>query len=384
MNQQRYYSLDVFRGATVALMILVNNPGSWGHIFSPLQHAGWHGCTPTDLVFPFFLFAVGNAMSFVMPKLALGIANDFWKKVIKRTILIFLIGLFLNWSPFIKWSDNQLVFKTWDNIRILGVLQRIALCYFFASVIVYYGKSKISLFVGMMILVTYWILNILLGAPGNPYRLSGYFGNSIDQLILGVSHIYKGEGVPFDPEGLISTLPAIVQVILGFLVGEYIQLKGKSFEMLAQILLTGVVLVLAGYIWDFSFPINKKIWTSSYVLYTSGLAMITLGMFIYLLEFKEAKGKWSQFFDVFGKNPLFIFVLSGFLPRVLALLRWTDHINEKGEHVYTSALPWFYENICKNINNDLRVGSFVYALCFIAFMFTLAYLLDKKKIYIKV
>lgn len=307
MNQQRYYSLDVFRGATVALMILVNNPGSWGHIFSPLGHASWHGCTPTDLVFPFFLFAVGNAMSFVMPKLALGTTNEFWKKVIKRTILIFLIGLFLNWSPFVKWSDNQLVFKTWENIRILGVLQRIALCYFFASVIVYYGKSKISLFIGMMILVTYWILNILLGAPGNPYSLSGYFGNSIDQLILGVSHIYKGEGVPFDPEGLISTLPAIVQVILGFLVGEYIQLKGKSFEMLAQILLTGVVLVLAGYIWDFSFPINKKIWTSSYVLYTTGLAMITLGMFIYLLEFKEAKGKWSHFFDVFGKNPLFIF-----------------------------------------------------------------------------
>lgn len=384
MNQQRYYSLDVFRGATVALMILVNNPGSWGHIFSPLGHASWHGCTPTDLVFPFFLFAVGNAMSFVMPKLALGTANEFWKKVIKRTLLIFLIGLFLNWSPFVKWSDNQLVFKTWENIRILGVLQRIALCYFFASVIVYYGKSKISLFIGMMILVTYWILNILLGAPGNPYSLTGYFGNSIDQLILGVSHIYKGEGVPFDPEGLISTLPAIVQVILGFLVGEYIQIKGKSFEMLAQILLTGVVLVLAGYIWDFSFPINKKIWTSSYVLYTTGLAMITLGMFIYLLEFKETKGKWSHFFDVFGKNPLFIFVLSGFLPRVLALLRWTDHINDEGEKVYTSALPWFYENICKNINNDLRVGSFVYALCFISFMFCLAYLLDKKKIYIKV
>jgi len=384
MNQQRYYSLDVFRGATVALMILVNNPGSWGHIFSPLQHANWHGCTPTDLVFPFFLFAVGNAMSFVMPKLSLGSNADFWKKVIRRTTLIFLIGLFLNWSPFFKWSDNQLIFKTWENIRILGVLQRIALCYFFASIIIYYVKSRISLFVGMMILVIYWILNILLGAPGNPYSLSGYFGNSIDQLILGVSHIYKGEGVPFDPEGLISTLPAIVQVILGFLVGEYIQAKGKNFEMLSQLLLTGVVLVLAGYIWDFSFPINKKIWTSSYVLYTSGLAMITLGMFIYLLEFKDAKGKWSQFFDVFGKNPLFIFVLSGFLPRVLALLRWTDHINDNGEKVYTSALPWFYENVCKNINNDLRVGSFVYALCFIAFMFSLAYLLDKKKIYIKV
>jgi predicted acyltransferase len=384
MNQQRYYSLDVFRGATVALMILVNNPGSWGHIFSPLEHASWHGCTPTDLVFPFFLFAVGNAMSFVMPKLAMGTAAEFWKKVIKRTLLIFAIGLFLNWSPFVKWSDNHLIFKVWENVRILGVLQRIALCYFFASVIVYYGKSRMALFIGMMILVIYWVLNIVFGAAGHPYSLSGYFGNAIDQSILGVSHIYKGEGVPFDPEGLVSMFPAIVQVILGFLVGEYIQAKGKNFEMLANVLLTGVVLVLAGWIWDFSFPINKKIWTSSYVLYTTGLAMIALGMFIFLLEFKETKGKWSHFFDVFGKNPLFIFVLSGFLPRVLALLRWVDHNDEKGQPVYTSAFPWFYEHVCKNINSDLRIGSFVYALCFIAFMFSLAYILDKKKIYIKV
>ena len=384
MSQQRYYSLDVFRGATVALMILVNNPGNWGHIFSPLAHASWHGSTPTDLVFPFFLFAVGNAMSFVMPKLTLGTKTNFWKKVFKRTVLIYLIGLFLNWSPFVKWSDHDLVFKVWENVRLTGVLQRIAFCYFFASVIIYYCKSRISLFIGMMILVIYWILNILLGAQGHPYSLSGYFGNAIDQAILGVSHIYKGEGVPFDPEGLVSTFPAIVQVILGYLVGEYIQVKGKHFEMLSHLLLTGVVMVLAGYIWDFSFPINKKIWTSSYVLYTSGLAMITLGMFIYLLEFKEAKGKWSHFFDVFGKNPLFIFVLSGFLPRVLALLRWVDHIDDKGEPVYTSTLPWFYQNVCKNINTDLRVGSFVYALCFITFMFLLAYLLDQKKIYIKV
>ncbi len=384
MKQHRYYSLDVFRGATVALMILVNNPGSWGHIFSPLGHASWHGCTPTDLVFPFFLFAVGNAMSFVMPKLQQGNNSTFWSKVVKRTLMIFGIGLFLNWSPFVKFSEDVLVWKPWENVRLLGVLQRIALCYFFASVIIYYGKSRMALFIGMMILVIYWVLAFSLGIPGHMYSLSGYFGNAIDQQILGLTHIYKGEGVPFDPEGLTSTLPAIVQVIFGYLVGEYIQIKGKNFDMLAQLLLTGVVLVLVGYIWDFSFPINKKIWTSSYVFYTTGLAMITLGMFIYLLEFKEAKGRWSQFFDVFGKNPLFIFVLSGFLPRVLALLRWVDHIDDKGEKVYTSALPWFYEHICKNVATDLRIGSLLYALCMIAFMGLLAYILDQKKIYIKV
>jgi len=384
MSQQRYYSLDVFRGATVALMILVNNPGSWSNTFSPLTHASWHGCTPTDLVFPFFLFAVGNAMSFVMPKLQQGSSSQFWGKVMKRTILIFLIGLFLNWSPFVKWNENDLIFKVWENVRILGVLQRIALCYFFASIIVYYGKSRIALFIGMLILVIYWVVSFSLGTAGHPYSLSGYFGNAIDFQILGLSHIYKGEGVPFDPEGLGSTLPAVVQVIFGYLVGEYIQLKGKNFEMLAKLLLTGVILVLVGYIWDFSFPINKKIWTSSYVFYTSGLAIITLGMLIYLLEFNNAKGRWSQFFDVFGKNPLFIFVLSGFLPRVLALLRWVDHVDEKGAPVYTNVMPWFYQHICKDVATDLRIGSLLYALCMIAFMGLVAHFLDKKKIYIKV
>jgi len=384
MSHQRYYSLDVFRGAVVAFMILVNNPGSWAHIFSPLEHAIWHGCTPTDLVFPFFLFAVGNALSFVMPKLQNAPASHFWSKIIQRTILIFAIGLFLNWSPFVKWSDTGLIFKHWENIRVFGVLQRIALCYFFASIIIYFGKSKMALFIGMMILVSYWVLTYTLGSPGHPFSLSGYFGNSIDQSLLGINHLYKGEGVPFDPEGFTSTFPAIVQVIFGFLVGEYIQLKGKNYEMLSQLLLTGVLLVLVGYSWDFSFPINKKIWTSSYVLYTSGLAMITLGLFIYLLEFKNAKGAWSHFFDVFGKNPLFVFVLSGLLPRVLALFRWIDHVDDYGKSVYTSPLTWFYEHLCKNVANDLRIGSFLYALCIIAFFGVLAYYLDKKKIYIKV
>jgi predicted acyltransferase len=384
MKQQRYYSLDVFRGATVALMILVNNPGSWGHIFSPLAHASWHGCTPTDLVFPFFLFAVGNALSFVMPKMQNETDAYFWKKVVKRTLLIFLIGLFINWSPFVKWADGALVFKAWENVRILGVLQRIALCYFFASVIIYYGKTKMAFLIGILILIIYWVLNFTLGAPGHPYSLSGFFGNEIDISLLGVTHIYKGEGVPFDPEGLVSMFPAIVQVIFGYIVGEYIQVKGKSYEMLAQLLLTGIVLVLAGYIWDFSFPINKKIWTSSYVLYTSGLATITLSILIYLLEFKNTKGAWSKFFDVFGKNPLFIFFMSGFLPRVIALFRWVDHVDEKGENVYTSALPWFYQHVCKDISSDLRIGSFIYAICFITFFALLAYVLDKKKIYIKV
>ena len=383
MNQ-RYYSLDVFRGATVALMILVNNPGSWAHIYSPLEHASWHGCTPTDLVFPFFLFAVGNAMAFVMPRFEQAGPAFFWKKVIKRSLLIFAIGLFLNWSPFVRWDGENIVWKLWQNIRILGVLQRIAICYFFASVIIFYAKTKGAFVISGILLLAYWFICLLLGNPGDPFSLSGWFGTKIDISILGVGHIYKGEGIPFDPEGLMSVAGAIVQVVFGFFVGQYIQQKGKTYEMLSHLFVAGLILFFTGYCWDMVFPVNKKIWTSSYVLYTTGLAVMVLGTLIYLVEFKEVKGDWSRFFDVFGKNPLFIFVLSGFLPRVLAMFRWTDHTTPEGKPVYTSAFPWFYEHICKNIATDLRVGSLLYALITIIFYWLIVYVLDKKKIYIKV
>jgi predicted acyltransferase len=273
---QRYYSLDVFRGATVALMILVNNPGDWSHVFAPLKHAPWHGCTPTDLVFPFFLFAVGNALSFVLPRLETAGTSATLIKIGKRTLLIFAIGLFLNWSPFIKWSGDLLVFKYWGDpmnpetgIRILGVLQRIALCYFFAALIIYFFKLRGAFWITALLLLGYWALCVI-GNPTDPYSLSGWFGTDIDKKILGIPHLYKGEGLAFDPEGLMSTLPAITEVLFGYFVGHYIQEKGKNHEMLANLLIAGCLLVLTGYLWDLSFPINKKIWTSSYVLYTSG------------------------------------------------------------------------------------------------------------------
>jgi predicted acyltransferase len=382
MNQ-RYYSLDVFRGATVALMILVNNPGSWSNIFPPLKHAPWHGCTPTDLVFPFFLFAVGNAMAFVMPRFEEKGTAFFFKKVVKRTVLIFAIGLFLNWSPFVKWDADTLVAKPWENIRVLGVLQRIAICYFFASVAVYFFKVRGSFVFSAILLLAYWLL-CWFSNTVNPYSLQGYFGTSIDVSILGESHLYKGEGIPFDPEGLTSSLAAIVQVVFGYLVGQYIQQKGKTFEMLSNLLVAGILLLFTGYCWDMVFPINKKIWTSSYTVYTTGLAIITLAILIYLIEFKGAKGALSKFFDVFGKNPLFIFVLSGFLPRVVALYRISDGVSADGKINYTSAFAWFYNHVCKNISTDLRVGSLVYALIMITFYWLIVYWMDKRKIYVKV
>jgi predicted acyltransferase len=384
MNQ-RFFSLDVFRGATVALMIMVNNPGSWSHIYAPLDHAAWHGCTPTDLVFPFFLFAVGNAMAFVMPKLEVAGENVFWKKVLKRPFLIFIIGLALNWFPFIKYNgEGNIVAKQFENLRFFGVLQRIALCYFFAAVIVHLFKVRGAFVVSTVILLVYWFTCIV-GNSSDPYSLAGWFGTNIDLTILGDRHMYHGEGVAFDPEGLMSTFAAIVQVIFGFLVGNYILQKGKTAEMLNGLFVAGCVLVITGMVWDMFFPLNKKIWTSSYTVYTTGLAILVLSVMIHLIEFKNIKGAWTRFFDVFGKNALFIFVLSGALPRLVGLIRISNGINDLGKQKFLNPFSWFYEQVCKQIlPTEPKLGSFIYALCFIAMMWFFAWLLDKKKIYIKV
>lgn len=402
--KQRYYSLDVFRGATVALMIMVNNPGSWSYMFAPLKHASWHGCTPTDLVFPFFLFAVGNALAFVIPRLQEAGVSVFWKKVIKRTILIFLIGLFLNWWPFMEWANGQLQFRAWldaenpeRGVRILGVLQRIALAYFFASILVYYMKPRPLIYISIAILVGYWGLCALLG-ENDPYSLAGWFGTDIDKQILGVAHMYKGEGIPFDPEGIASTLPAIVQIVFGYLVGSFIKSKGEVdwlwtrlpkaqdtyFKLIAGLFATGFILLIVGWTWSLGFPINKKIWTSTFVLYTTGLATMTLAGMIWYIEVLGTKNKWTRFFDVFGKNPLFIFVLSGLLPRLLGLIRIDTGITNDGITQYTTPLAWFYKNICAQIPGPPEIGSFAYSLCFLALMWAICYWLDKRKVYIKV
>jgi predicted acyltransferase len=384
MNQ-RFYALDVFRGATVALMILVNNPGNWGHIFPPLKHADWHGVTPTDLVFPFFLFAVGNAMAYVMPRLDAAGEAAFWKKVIVRSLLIFSIGLFLNWYPFIKYNEaGEIVAKPFESLRIFGVLQRIAISYFCAAVIVHYFKVKGSYVFGMFILLAYWFLTVAAN-PADPYSLHGWFGTGIDKSLIGEKHMYHGEGVAFDPEGLMNSFAAVVQVILGYLVGNYIIQKGKTHEMLNGLFVAGCVLVFTGFCWDMVYPINKKIWTGSYTIYTTGLALLILSLMIWLLDFKNSKGAWASFFDVFGKNALFIFAMSALIPKTLWLIRISNGVNAAGKPKYLNPLSWFYENLCKPIfPSDPRIGSLVYALCFIAMMWALAWWLHRKKIYIKV
>src|SRR5258706_12107850 len=207
----------------------------------------------------------------------------FWRKVIMRSLLIYLIGLLLTWYPFIKWSDGHLIFKPWfyldskgdpQGVRILGVLARIAICYFFASIIIYYLKPRMAFFVGLLMLLLYWVLCFSLGNPTDPYSMTGFFGNKADKAVLGLAHMYKGEGIPFDPEGIMSTMSAIVEVIFGYLVGDYIQKKSKvpenltdpnaaknfgSYQMLTGLFVAGVAMMVTGWCWDMVFPINKKI-----------------------------------------------------------------------------------------------------------------------------
>jgi predicted acyltransferase len=438
---QRYYSLDVFRGATVALMILVNNPGSWGHIYTPLEHAPWHGLTPTDLVFPFFLFAVGNAMAFVMPRLEAAGDAVFWKKVLKRAALIFLIGLFLNWWPFVRWQDDYLLVNGWtwinssrslSGVRILGVLQRIALCYFFASVIVYYLKARGAFLAGLILLLLYWLYCVWVN-PADPYSLTGWAGTGIDKAVLGELHMYKGEGIAFEPEGLMSTIPAIVQVIFGYLVGVYIIEKGKEqkivggeqlrvdsvgmtdsrpkklqtrnekqetkneqqksaianpqsqiFQIITGLFIAAMAFLFAGYAWGLSFPINKKIWTSSYVVLTTGMAIAILATLVFAVEVKNIRGWWTRFFDVFGKNALFVFALSAFLPKGLRLIRIPNGLNDKGVTQYISPWNFLYEKLYKFVPGAPEIGSLLFALTVILFMWAICYWMDKRRIYIKV
>jgi predicted acyltransferase len=384
----RLRSLDVFRGATVALMILVNNPGSWAHLYPPLAHAGWHGCTPTDLVFPFFLFAVGNALALVLPGLRAGPPSVFWERVARRTLLIFAIGLFLNAAPFVRWdADGALVLKSWETLRIMGVLQRIALCFGAAAAIVWAFDRKGALIATGALLGGYALACLAMGDPADPYGLIGWFGTAIDRSLLGAAHLYRGEGLPFDPEGLASTPPAIAQVLVGWWVGDLIRREQASPALVVRLFVIGTGLLVAGYLWQLELPFNKKIWTPSYVLHTTGLATLALAVLFQHIELKPPPARtrfWMELFEAFGRNPLFVFVLSGFVPRVLALLRWADGFNPDGTVHWTSPLPWVYQTVFANLGSDPRLGSFLFAAANLSVYAALAVWLDRRKVYIRV
>ena len=257
---QRFLALDIFRGMTVCFMIIVNTAGNGDTTYAPLLHARWHGFTPTDLVFPSFMFAVGNAIAFVMPKWEKLSQSEVLGKIFKRTFIIFLLGFLMYWFPFVHYTDqHQLTGNPFSHTRVMGVLQRIALGYCFASLMIYYLRPKQVFGLSVAFLLIYWGILLLFGNPGDPYDMLTNAGTKFDLWLLGPDHLYHGEGVAFDPEGVLSTLPSIANVTFGWIAGNWIRLKGKGYEGLTKLLLAGALAIAIALAWNPFFPINKKI-----------------------------------------------------------------------------------------------------------------------------
>jgi len=364
--KDRLLSIDVLRGMTIFFMIIVNTPGSWSHVYAPLLHAKWHGCTPTDLVFPFFLFIVGVSMSISFRKYQEGERSQWVVKVLRRTALIFLVGLLLNWFPFF--------YKNISDLRIFGVLQRIALAFGGAGLLVIYLRDRRMLAtVAVLILLGYWALMFFAGGM-DPYSLEGNLATYLDSLLLGESHVYGGFGIPFDPEGIVSTIPGVAHVLIGYFVGLKIQETSEDKLFLVHSLFViGAALSVLGLVWNLAFPINKPIWTSSYVLLSTGLGTILLSALMWIIDVKGWQ-KWTYIFRVFGLNPLVSYALSGlFVKLFMYVLSWDD----------TNPYPWLYENVFSQIGS-MKFGSFLQALTYTMFIWFFAWLLYRKGKVIKI
>ncbi|MEO0899758.1 MAG: DUF5009 domain-containing protein [Bacteroidota bacterium] len=366
---KRYPSLDIFRGMTICLMIIVNTQGDWGSAYEWLLHAPWHGFTPTDLVFPSFMFAVGNSLAFVLGKWKEKSFGQFMAKVSRRAIILFLLGFIMYWFPFVNWAEGGGVeFIPFSDTRIWGVLQRLAVGYFVGAIMVWYLKPKQIWIAGGIMLLAYWLIMYAFG----DYSLENNAPRKLDVFLFGASHLYMGEGIPFDPEGLLSTLPAIVNVLGGYLLGNYIKQGEMNYEKLAKILLVGCVLIFAAVCWHQVFPINKKIWTSSYVLLTIGLDICIIAGIIYTLHFITPPWKYG-FFETFGKNPLFIYLLSQYIAIFMFFFRVDGN---------TSVYRYVYQTIFEPIGP--KIGSLVFSVTFMLLCWGVGKILDRKNIYIKV
>jgi predicted acyltransferase len=368
----RMLSLDVFRGITIAGMILVNNPGTWGAIYSPLRHAEWHGWTPTDLIFPFFLFIVGVSITLAFARRVSqgNDQHDLILKVIKRSVIIFALGLFLSGFPYFNLAE----------IRIPGVLQRIAVCYFVTSLIFLKTGWRTQAIIAVALLFVYWILMTLVPVPGFGAGDLGKEGNLaayIDRWLLG-NHIWKG-GKVFDPEGLLSTLPAISTTLSGVLTGHWLRSRRTQLEKVGGLFFAGACAVAVGWAWHFWFPINKSLWTSSYVVFTSGMALQLLAICYWLVDIKEYR-RWAKPFVIFGVNALALFVFSGLLARLLTDRHWQlPRANGSMGNLQTFIFDNLFASWASTIN-----ASLFYALVYILFWLLLMWLLYRKNIFIKV
>jgi len=369
----RYLALDVLRGMTLAFMVIVNTPGDWSNLYAPLAHADWHGFTPTDLVFPTFLFVVGNAMSFALKKLMDMWPGDFYKKVLTRTALIFGIGWLLNAFPFFEPNEaGQLAFIDLTEVRLLGVLQRIALSYLGAALLLYWGGIRLGWIFSIASLLLYWPILYYFGTAGDPYSLEGNAALHLDLAVIGEKRMYMGEGIPFDPEGILSTLTSIVNVIAGYLAGRFIQKNGNTVPVVRMLLVMGILLIGLSYAWDVVFPINKKIWTSPYVLLTVGWDLVMLSVLVFVVEVNRISS-WTYFFQAFGRNPLILYVCSGIVIALISFIPVGD--SNLQDVIYAKGFTSWLEP--KN-------ASFLFAIAYMLLIWSIGFLMDKNKIYIRV
>ena len=360
---KRLLALDIFRGMTIFFMIVVNTPGSWSYVYPPLLHAQWDGLTPTDLVFPFFVFIVGVAMAYSFRKYEKEDAGVWRRKVIWRTVLIFLVGIFLNWFPFYTQSLSDL--------RIFGVLQRIALAYGVAAFVIM-SCPRVGLpFVFAGLLGGYYCLLIGFGGEA-PLSLEDNAVRKLDLMLVGKSHVYQGYGVPFDPEGLLSTLPTVCTVLFGYWIGLLIRSRENVVSKMTSLISFALVGIAVGVAWNFAgCPINKPIWSSSYVLITGGLATLTLILLLFVLDYKMWR-RWSWPFEAFGMNPLAAYVASSVFVKLFAEIK----IGEQGLY------GWAYTNIFQ-VGFGNYLGSCLQAVAFAMLIWFLAWLLYRKRIVIK-
>ena len=366
---ERFLSLDVFRGLAVALMIVVNTPGPGAAPFPWLVHATWLGFTGADWVFPSFLFAVGCAMAFSFR--APTTHGQFAWKVLRRTALIFLLGFLMYWYPFAHrlhgggWAINPLA-----DTRIMGVLQRIALCYGLAAFAVRYLSWRWLVALSVLLLVGYWAILVAYN-PADPFSKLGNAGARLDLLVLGQSHLYR-RGGGFDPEGLLGTLPATVNVIAGYLTARYLTQSSDRRHTVGRMAFAGLVLGLAAVAWNPFFPISKKLWTGSFVLLTVGSDLVILAALTALLEGRAAN-PLSRFFEVFGRNPLVIYLFSELFVTSLQQVQVAPGVglyDWVGQSLFQAAVPG-------------PVGSLLCAIAYTLVCWLLGYALDRGKIVVK-
>ena len=381
-NSNRLVSLDVFRGLTIAGMVLVNNPGTWSHIYWPLEHAEWNGWTPTDLIFPFFLFIVGVAIPLAFGKrIERGDPRkSLFIKVVYRSVIIFLLGEFLAGFPYFNLS----------TIRIPGVLQRIAVCYFFAGLIYLTTRARTTAIIAVLLLVIYHVLMLHVSAPGyyvGDLSKEGSLASYIDRQVFG-PHIWK-QGIVYDPEGILSTMGALATTLFGVLTGYLIRAKEKTpIEKVALLMVAGFACMIVGWCWNPWFPINKSLWTSSYVFFTAGLALEFLALCYWLIDIKGSKW-WTKPFVIFGVNAIVLFVGTGVMARLMGMSsgfmgKFSSLLHVRKPDGTPMALqPFIYNHLFASWLSPNN-ASLAFAISFILLWLFLMWLLFRKNIIIKI